>query len=149
LLGGCGTTANLYLKNGNVVTGKIERSDEKLIFVRPEMVEGGMSYTGGALLRVPRSSVVDITHPGNGAMVMGVIATVAGVVLLKANSSCGLTTTDFPCQLTHVPLYIGVPLFFWGFGTHVSSSGAANPRSEEWQARHTGAEPDQNRWRGQ
>jgi hypothetical protein len=149
LLAGCGTMASLYLKNGNVVSGRIERSDEKLIFVRPETVEGGMSYAGGTLVRVPRSSVVDISHPGNGAMVMGVIATVTGVVLLKANASCGLTTMEFPCQLTHIPLYVGVPLFFWGFGAHVSSSGAANPRSAEWQARHTGADTNENRWRGQ
>ncbi len=148
LLSGCGTTANLYLKNEGMVTGRVERSDEKIVFVRAEVVDGGMAYTGGPLKRIPRSSIVDVTHPGNGAMVIGVISTAVGLALLKANSSCGLFTMEIPCQLSHGPLYIGVPLFFWGLGTHSSSSAAMRPGSEERPKRRPGVADDENRWRG-
>ncbi len=66
----CGTSANLHLKSGAVLEGKVVDSDSQNYYIGP------------ARAPVRRDEVVDIDHPGNAVMTVGICVGAVGAINL-------------------------------------------------------------------
>lgn len=72
---GCGRSATLIRESGPRIEGVIVESDREVIVVEQD----------GERVRVPRSEVVDIDHPGNVALTYGVMGSAFSVLLIVAS----------------------------------------------------------------
>jgi hypothetical protein len=131
LAASCGT-ADLYLTNDRAFTGRIVEADWDSVYLDRDVrqVQDG-PYTRHVhnLTTVPRNEIKWVDHPGNGIIIAGVLSTALGVV--TANwKRCGAFTPDFPCQLSHIPLLVGVPLTLYGSFDWLGSYLAYTPKSK-------------------
>jgi hypothetical protein len=128
----CATTSDIYLTHDRMVTGQVVATDSKQIFVRREVRDGGMTYVSGNEMAIPKNQITTIDHPGNVMLVVGLITTVAGVLILAGHSDgCGAFTMEIPCQASHAPFVAGVGMSLWGLGVWANSYG----KSEASRAR--------------
>ena len=130
---GCGT-ADLYLENDRFFTGRIVEADGDNVYLDRDVrqvQDGPYIRHVQSLTTVPRNEIRWIDHPGNGAMVAGLLTTALGVGMVAATGrSCGAFTPDFACQLSHVPLLVGVPLTLYGSFDWLDSFFAYLPKSK-------------------
>ena len=106
VLSGCGTSATIQLKNGRTVEGSIIAGDQRAIYLDVGDDRG---------VTVPRSGIVDVDHPGNGAATVGLILVAYGV----ANIAVGLPQCDKQgaafCTGVFLPAGLGLGLATYGF----------------------------------
>ena len=122
LLVGCSTTADIYLKHHDSVTGYIASADPERVYVRKEVRDGSMTYISPYETSIPRQQIVSVDHPGNVLLVFGILSSALGIAIINANSkSCGVTTMEMPCQLSHVPIIAGIPMAIWGLSVWLRS----------------------------
>jgi hypothetical protein len=124
---GCGSTATITRVDGYIDEARIVRSDSGALYVQTD------SSTGGTEIRLDRTIVRDIDHPGNAAMIVGGLF--LGVLALMVSSR------PFRDELLHGPagdtsngagpltLMVGTPgvgLLGYGLFRYMSSKRAAS-----------------------
>ncbi len=115
LLCGCSTTATISRINGKQLEAEIQYSEGDNLVVQT---------SSGHKLRIPRSEVSDIDHPGNVTAVLGAVLSAYGMVNIAAGAStCDAVGGAF-CVGMIAPAAIGVPMLVWGFMTWGKSTDA-------------------------
>jgi hypothetical protein len=118
LIYGCSTTATISRTNGTEIEARIEHSTPGAVVVQTE---------GGSELRIPRSEITDIDHPGNAAAVVGGLLSAYGALNIASGApKCGDNGGAY-CTGVFLPAAIGVPMLIWGLSTWMGSTNAANP----------------------
>jgi hypothetical protein len=126
---GCATTADMYLTNDRSITGYIVEADSEQVFVRREIQDGPVGYAAFKETPIPRKQILMVDHPGNMMLLTGLITTAIGIAIITANSgSCGATTMEVPCQLSHVPVIAGASMSLWGLVVWVRSVTSYMPK---------------------
>jgi hypothetical protein len=116
VLCGCSTTATISRVNGTQLDAEIQRSDRDNLVV---------TTNTGHKLRVPRSEVSDIDHPGNVSAVIGSVLSVYGAVNIVGGMSTCVRVGGAFCAGMVAPAAIGVPMLIWGLKTWSGSTEAA------------------------
>jgi hypothetical protein len=106
----CGRTATISRGHQPDIRGRIAGGDASNIYVR----------TRTGVHPIPRKSITDIDHPGDGAIVIGAALTAVGMLVIGGNSgrlraSNGDAMTPF---LIMVPFAAGVPLMLYGVSVY-------------------------------
>jgi hypothetical protein len=128
---GCSKTVTIHLKDGSVVEGKIEQSDEAYVHL-----ENGMG--------IARKEIEDIWHPGSHHAIYGAISSLVGLglsiygVILRGNEcgQCKAIGTMIAVAGIVVILW-SAPLSIWGWSTYFESRSAASPPDESTRSRIT------------
>lgn len=114
LLAGCGSSATITLQDGRLVEGQIIASDRNSLYLD----------TGEAELTVPRSRIVDVDHPGNGAAITGLILAAYGALNIAVGfSQCDKQGGAF-CVGVFTPAALGLGLTGYGFSVWGASRNA-------------------------
>jgi hypothetical protein len=116
LLCGCSTTATISRANGRELEGKIVGSNSGAIFVETE---------GDSTLRVPRSEITDIDHPGNTAAVVGGFLGAYGILNIATGASGCSDYGAAYCTGVFLPATLGASMLLWGLTMWGDSTGAA------------------------
>lgn len=148
-LAGCSSTATIYLKDGSIATGTIERGDSSLVYVvgcRKKAIDGskGMkrklpakSYRCSPResrdIAILREDITDISHPGKMQIAGGItIALIggAGAAVMFVESESGLkgeaqSALRPVAILSLVVAVVGAAISYRGFATLLSSRSAA------------------------
>ncbi len=82
----CSTNAKILKMNSTSISGKIVRSDAESVYIK--------GY--GAEIRIPRTEILDISHPGKGLMWVGGSFFAAGTaVIIFSAATDGKTYTSY------------------------------------------------------
>lgn len=112
---GCGTTATISRANGSQITGDIVRGNKQNIY---------LSTAAGGTVKVRKTEITDVDHPGDAATIVGLALTAVGLISLAA-SECQYAENKGECQAVSVsPAFVGLPMVLWGIGVHSGSVGA-------------------------
>jgi hypothetical protein len=133
LLAGCSTSAAIERRNGSVVYGHIDYSDEQRLYVTDE---------DGRRVGLERSDVVDIDHPGRIGRTVGGITTGVGfgiLMLTPLARACSTPGPEDPSVCWDLQplvltfgigvLLVGVPVLVRNLAALSRSRAAAKPRS--------------------
>lgn len=116
LVAGCGSTADVFMKDGTLVQGEITSGNRNTIYVNAD----------GEEVTVPRSQIKDIDHPGNGVATVGLILGAYGALNIAVGASkCHEEGKAF-CTAVFVPAAVGVALATYGLAVWGSSRKAVN-----------------------
>lgn len=121
-LAGCSTSAIIQRTDGTTVEGPIVGGDHAVLLVAD----------GAETLRIERSTIVDIDHPGNVALTLGVIATAfTSLPFIGAMSSLTRDTrpSDWIPGLSLFGIFgsWAIPTIVWGATTWQESTLRARP----------------------
>ncbi|HEX6767314.1 MAG TPA: hypothetical protein VF103_17570, partial [Polyangiaceae bacterium] len=120
LAAGCSTTATITRSDGMMMEGRIEGGTPDGIIVQPRL---------GPETEVPRSSIIDIDHPGNVHATVGGITLGFGIwYLIAVSSECqSPASSRTACYLgASAPAVTGAALLAWGLAVWSGSSSAAD-----------------------
>lgn len=114
---GCGSTAIVTTRDGELIEGVIDAGGERTLILKTG---------GGARVRVQRAEITDIDHPGNVAATIGVLMTIYGAAnAVLGTSQCTEKGAAF-CIGVYTPLTVGITLAVYGLATHSTSAAAAS-----------------------
>ncbi|MFL5348715.1 MAG: hypothetical protein ACJ8AT_28295 [Hyalangium sp.] len=117
LIYGCSTTATISRANGESLDAKILRSAPGAVVVQID---------NGSELRIPRSEITDIDHPGNGVAVVGGLLSAYGGLNIAAGAPKCSENGGAYCTGVFLPAAIGASMLIWGLSTWISSTDAAS-----------------------
>jgi hypothetical protein len=116
LLSGCGSSATITLRDGQLVEGQIIAGDRNSLYLD----------TGEAEITVPRSRIADVDHPGNGAAITGIIVAAYGALNIAVGfSECDKRGAAF-CAGVFTPAALGLGLTGYGFSVWGASRNATH-----------------------
>jgi hypothetical protein len=119
LLCGCSTTATISRINGTQLHGEIQRGDQDTLVVETN---------AGNTLRIPKSEISDIDHPGNVVGVIGGIVSAYGLANIAVGWSTCAERGGAYCAGTFAPAALGLPMLIWGIKTWSDSTQAVDSR---------------------
>lgn len=119
LLCGCSTTATISRSNGTQLHGEIQRGDQDTLVIKTNE---------GNTLRLPKSEISSIDHPGNVAGAVGGFLMGYGLVNIAMGWSTCAERGGASCAATFAPAAIGLPIVLWGVKTWSDSTQAAEGR---------------------
>jgi hypothetical protein len=108
---GCSTTSTISRVNAPKVDANIVGGDKDNVYVK---------YDSGLVSAIPKNTITDIDHPGDGAIVLGTIVSAYGVLNIAAGASnCDANGAAY-CTGVYLPLVGGLVWLAWGLTTHFS-----------------------------
>ena len=117
LLAGCGTSADITIRNSHIISGTIVSSDARAVYIDTD--DGNRT--------VPRDQISDIDHPGNGVGTLGAILVGYGIAnIAVAAPNCDKNGSAF-CVGVFTPAVLGAALVLWGFSVYAKSVSASRP----------------------
>jgi len=117
LLCGCSTTATISRINGTRLEAEIQHTDGHNLVVQTD---------AGHKVRIPKSEVANIDHPGNVAAFIGAALSTYGMVNIALGASTCRSVGGAFCAGVFAPAAIGVPILAWGLMTWSRSTKAVN-----------------------